>query len=422
MRARLALSLAIGLVVARSASAVVAYDGHLYELVPGLFSWDEARAAAAARIQADTPGYLATITSAEEQAVVLSLLPTTIHPAWIGASDVAVEGTWVWETGPEAGTVFWKNGAPFGGAYTGWRAGEPNDFQGEDHLSVYGGGWVDWDRIRMGYVVEYSFEEAGFAFGMSEGRLGAIRNESPAGQIQQLEIVLPDGTFLDTAPAAPGLEFTPWSVLAASGGASATFPEDAVSDGQQSTTLVFASFDPMDEMRLSVDLDRLSAPDGGADVIGTFVRARFSTGDVLSGLVQPGSVTILGVTYLYSVRPRREPDWDIDGIPDSVDVCPRVPDPAQTDSGGIGTGSAPDGIGDACQCGDVNGDGRVTLGDAVLIGRSLLTPPTATLARPQLCDVGGSAGCSTGDAVVIRRALLAPPTASVAQQCSPPLP
>jgi hypothetical protein len=377
--------------------------------------------AASARVLADTQGYLATITSAEEQAAVLALVGGST-PAWIGASDAAVEGTWVWETGPEAGTVFWKNGAPVGGAYAGWRSGEPNDFQGEDHLSIYRDGWVDWDRLVMGYVVEWSFEEAGFAFGMSDGRLGAIRNESPTGQIQQLEIVLPSGMFFDTAPTTPGVEFSPWALLGVSGGATVTFPTNAASDGQSSATLTFSSFDPIDDMQLSVDIDRVAAPDGGADVIGTFVRARFTTGDVLSGFVQPGNVTILGITYPYSVRPRREPDWDIDGVPDSADVCPRVPDAAQEDRGGVGAGSLPDDIGDACQCGDVNGDGRVTLVDAVLIDRSLLQPPTATLARPQLCDVGGNPGCSTADAVVIRRALLTPPTASVTQQCSPPLP
>jgi len=65
----------------------------------------------------------------------------------------------------------------------------------------------------------------------------------------------------------------------------------------------------------------------------------------------------------------------------------------------------------------VSGDGRITLGDAVLLRRSLLVPPTAVLARPELCDVGGSLGCSLADAVIARRALLRPPTASLTPQC-----
>ncbi len=117
------------------------------------------------------------------------------------------------------------------------------------------------------------------------------------------------------------------------------------------------------------------------------------------------------------------PDADGDRVPDSVDLCPFAADPAQLDRGGIGAGSAGDGIGDACQCGDVTGDGRVTIGDAVSIQRSLLVPPTATLSHPERCDVAGTGGaCSTADAIVIRRALLSPPSAAITQQCAPALP
>jgi hypothetical protein len=116
-------------------------------------------------------------------------------------------------------------------------------------------------------------------------------------------------------------------------------------------------------------------------------------------------------------------DADDDGVADASDNCPRVSNPGQQDTGGIGAGSAPDGIGDVCQCGDATGDGRVTAADAVVITRAQLVPPTATIVRPELCDVGAGApnaatlDCSLSDAVVIRRALLAPPTATIAQTC-----
>ena len=113
------------------------------------------------------------------------------------------------------------------------------------------------------------------------------------------------------------------------------------------------------------------------------------------------------------------PDADGDGIADASENCPFFPNPDQTDSGGIGVGSAPDGIGDACQCGDVSGNGVVTTADALIIRRSMLAPPTATMARPDLCDVGGSTSCSTADPLIVRRALLVPPTATIAQQCAP---
>lgn len=115
-------------------------------------------------------------------------------------------------------------------------------------------------------------------------------------------------------------------------------------------------------------------------------------------------------------------DSDGDGVPDGIDNCPTAANPLQEDQGGVGSGSPGDGIGDACQCGDVSGDGRVTVADAVLMTRSLLQPPTATMAHPDRCDVGGSSGCSVADAVIVRRALLQPPTATVQHACTPPAP
>jgi hypothetical protein len=116
------------------------------------------------------------------------------------------------------------------------------------------------------------------------------------------------------------------------------------------------------------------------------------------------------------------PDADADGVPDSADNCPYFANASQADTGGIGAGSPPDGIGDACQCGDVSGNGVVTTADATLITRSLLVPPTATLARPDLCNVGGTSGCTTSDAVIATRALLVPATASIQQVCDPAVP
>jgi uncharacterized repeat protein (TIGR03806 family) len=103
-------------------------------------------------------------------------------------------------------------------------------------------------------------------------------------------------------------------------------------------------------------------------------------------------------------------DPDRDDVGNVCDVCRYEPNPNQKDRGGVGPTSGPDGIGDACQCGDVNGDGRVTLADRTVIQRSLLNPPTAFLARPGNCDVGGSTDCTLTDSTLIGRALLNPPT------------
>lgn len=115
-------------------------------------------------------------------------------------------------------------------------------------------------------------------------------------------------------------------------------------------------------------------------------------------------------------------DRDHDGVGTACDNCPFAANADQLDRGGVGAASPADGVGDACQCGDVNADGRVTLGDAVVIRRALLVPPAASLARPDLCDVGGPAGCSLVDAVTLQRALLTPPSATISPQCGPAKP
>lgn len=62
---------------------------------------------------------------------------------FVGGQD-AVEGAWRWPDG----TQFWAgaaNGAPVGGAFESWNAGEPNNANGvEDCMEVSGaGGWND---------------------------------------------------------------------------------------------------------------------------------------------------------------------------------------------------------------------------------------------------------------------------------------
>jgi hypothetical protein len=100
------------------------------------------------------------------------------------------------------------------------------------------------------------------------------------------------------------------------------------------------------------------------------------------------------------------------------DNCKRQPDMSQADSGGVGPGSAGDGIGDLCQCGDVNDDGFVTGGDGTLVKRAALNlapygaAGVAALPAPQKCDVnGGTSGdathhCSGQDGTLIQRASL----------------
>ena len=141
--------------------------GHYYEFVrdPGI-CWTAAQAAAAARTYNGLPGYLATVTSPAENAVLTALVGPGNY--WFGASDAAVEGEWRWVTGPEAGTQFWQgnaSGSLIPGQYANWNGGEPNDFQptGEDYGQIFGmsGKWNDLANCSNsnyglgGYLVEY---------------------------------------------------------------------------------------------------------------------------------------------------------------------------------------------------------------------------------------------------------------------------
>jgi len=106
-------------------------------------------------------------------------------------------------------------------------------------------------------------------------------------------------------------------------------------------------------------------------------------------------------------------DRDKDGIYDSVDNCPGTSNSDQKDSGGVDTNS-PDGIGDACQCGDISGDGKITNTDSVLMRRHLLGLPSNFNA--DFCDVNGDAQCTNTDAVIIQRAILGLPP-GISQSC-----
>lgn len=107
-------------------------------------------------------------------------------------------------------------------------------------------------------------------------------------------------------------------------------------------------------------------------------------------------------------------DVDGDGVKDSADNCPKTPNANQADRGGVNS-SSPDGIGDACQCGDVSGDGKITNTDSVLIKRYLLgLQPNF---RSNFCDVSGDSTCTNTDATVIERAVLGLPP-GLKQSCA----
>jgi Alpha/beta hydrolase domain len=99
-------------------------------------------------------------------------------------------------------------------------------------------------------------------------------------------------------------------------------------------------------------------------------------------------------------------DCDADGAEDPVDNCPHRPNPGQSDLGGTASASA-DGIGDACQCGDVSGNGIANGQDAHAIRRhGVGAEPNPLFVAPQHCDVTGNGVCNGQDANALQREAL----------------
>jgi len=177
MYKKITLTATVSAIAAFSASAAMAApiqwssaiggNDHWYEINKDLLSWDDAKAEAENR-----GGYLATVTSAGENAFLDDLASGFDLWLWLGGSDAASEGDWYWMTGPEAGTQFWedgKDGNAVGGAYTNWADGEPNNggilfADSEDYLAVWSsldiflpdGEWNDLGNGFYGSIVEYN--------------------------------------------------------------------------------------------------------------------------------------------------------------------------------------------------------------------------------------------------------------------------
>jgi hypothetical protein len=86
-------------------------------------------------------------------------------------------------------------------------------------------------------------------------------------------------------------------------------------------------------------------------------------------------------------------DTDGDGILNPEDNCPFVPNQGQEDS-------AQNGLGDVCQCGDVNGDGFTNVTDALAIARGEVVSSDPNFGK---CDVSGDDLCNVTDALAIAR-------------------
>jgi hypothetical protein len=132
-------------------------NGHYYELLEtsSALNWYEAGAAAGALEYKGLPGYLATITTVEEQEFVVNQFPQALPEfVWLGGSDADSEGVFRWATG-EVGLLI-----GIAGLYENWSVGEPNGGTSENCVGILDGSitWGDenCDRSLNVYLVEYS--------------------------------------------------------------------------------------------------------------------------------------------------------------------------------------------------------------------------------------------------------------------------
>lgn len=164
------LALAAAMLCGTAATAAPVYwdatsggNDHAYEFISGNYSYSQAKAAAAAMTFDGMQGHLATVTSADENAHVMSVSGGNM--TWLGGERDAGTNTFRWIAGDEAGQAFWDNGA-VAGVYHNFNPGEPNNAGGaEPAVHTWNNGlWNDHQdsaSVFMGFVVEFSDTVAG---------------------------------------------------------------------------------------------------------------------------------------------------------------------------------------------------------------------------------------------------------------------
>ena len=122
----------------KSGVTYFAQTRHFYKYVASQsITASAAKTAAEASTEFGLPGYLASVTSAEENEFIIGKLQGDNGIAtnvWIGGNDSATEGTFKWTTGPEVGKTFYTGCETSTTARTGttstfakWADGEPNN-------------------------------------------------------------------------------------------------------------------------------------------------------------------------------------------------------------------------------------------------------------------------------------------------------
>ena len=178
--------------LAQSDTYYYAPNNHYYRYVPSTgITWTNALAGASGFTYNGATGYLVTITNAQENEFIKSYV--NAQNIWIGATDQATEGTWLWAAGPEAGTVFWVGNASGSTVpplnYASWATGEPNNLNNEDYaVTNWRGSRGFWNDLPVtgggfpanGYLVEFSPPAGGYT-GVSSVQKSAAVGGTPNG-------------------------------------------------------------------------------------------------------------------------------------------------------------------------------------------------------------------------------------------------
>lgn len=137
-----------------------AVNGHFYRPISTAQFYSTAKSLAAQQTFKGQTGYLVTITSQSEQDFIVANVPQ--NNIWFALSDVAQEGYWRIDAGPENGTLIkTQNGQTAGniaGQYNNWCGGEPNNAGGEHYAVTKWGGGGCWNDLPNNYNCAYIVE------------------------------------------------------------------------------------------------------------------------------------------------------------------------------------------------------------------------------------------------------------------------
>jgi len=184
-------------------------NGHTYRVVAktSLISWDSANAAAQA-----AGGYLATITSAAENAFVLSLIDDPAywaqsangHGPWIGgyqppgSSEPAGGFRWVIATGSSTPEPF---------SFTNWESGEPNNLTTTISGITYNQDRVTFFHLGTGRAATWSDEYNLTGSGLNQWTISYVIELSGTPPVLTKPLILPDGSFQFAFTNTPGVPF-----------------------------------------------------------------------------------------------------------------------------------------------------------------------------------------------------------------------